>query len=386
MPMRIKVGIAVIIGLVSISTYGRTFIPACINTYITSGKYGERFFLDSTNKNSGIENPKQLRLMSQNFENLGEFKEKTRIKQMVDGVLRQVKLEKTIVKSHGQNLRMAARINKQDPDVIIGMEVKDLEAAQKFSVEYLEDKYQAILIEGNDSRGIDVCYFVKRTLNLDFEVESHKNYSLTNLPNDPVFSRDFPVLYVRPAGATRNSQPVMAIFASHLKSKLGDSDGNDKSFVKRSEQVNASIAIMGEIKKKYPGIPMVMGGDFNNDIRVAPEFLPFYKAGLVDSLDFDRNPIPKDFRNTQYFFKRDDSTPDDKFDSYLISNQLDAMFVNPEFGKYIVLSGIQRDLRPDGTPSVDPKTPEAVNMRASDHDGLYLIIDFAAMLQNLTRQ
>lgn len=322
--MKSKIAIAITIGLVSISAFGRTFVPACINAYISAGKYGERFFLDSIHRNLGIEYPKLLRIMSQNFENLGQFKEKSRTKQIVNGVLTEIKIEKTIEKSHGQNLRMASRINKQDPDIIIGMEVKDIEAAQKFSKDYLDDKYQAILIEGNDVRGIDVCYFVKRTLNLDFEVESHKNYSITNLPNDPIFSRDFPVLYVRPAGASKNSQPVMAIFASHLKSKLGASDAKDKSLAKRAAQVTASVTIMDEIKRKYPGIPMVMGGDFNNDIRVAPEFIPFYKSGLVDALGFDRNPIPKDLRNTQYFFKLNEATVEDRFDSYLISDQLDA--------------------------------------------------------------
>ncbi len=379
-----RIVIVVLVGALSSVSFGRTFIPACINTYISSGKYGERYFLDSTNANSGIKNPDQLKIVSQNFENLGQFKEFSRIKQLVNGVLTQVKVEKTIERSYGQNLRMAARLKAQDPDIIIGMEVKDIESGQKFAQEFLDDKYQAILIEGNDQRGIDVCFFVKRTLNLDFEVESHKKYSLTNDPNDPVFSRDLPVLYVRQAGASKSSQPLMAVFASHLKSQLGANkkNGIDKTAIKRTEQVEASLQIMTEIKKKYPGIPMVMGGDFNNDVRMAREFEGLYAWGLADALDFDRNPIPKAARNTHYFFKLDGETPDPS-DSVLVSSQIDGMFVNSEFSKYILQAGIQRDLRPDGTPAGIPKDADAVNKRASDHDGLFLVIDFAKMVLGL---
>ena len=91
-----RIVIVVLVGALSSVSFGRTFIPACINTYISSGKYGERYFLDSTNANSGIKNPDQLKIVSQNFENLGQFKEFSRIKQLVNGVLTQVKVEKTI--------------------------------------------------------------------------------------------------------------------------------------------------------------------------------------------------------------------------------------------------------------------------------------------------
>lgn len=378
-----KVSMALLVGLFSITSTARTFVPACINTYISSGKYGERFFLDSTNRNKAIEHPSELVVVSQNFENLGQFKEVSRVKQLVNGVLTEIKVEKTIERSLGQNIRMAARIKKQNPDIIIGMEVKDIEAAQNFSKEFLNDQYQAILIEGNDQRGIDVCFFVKRNLNFDFELESHRKYSLTNLPNDPVFSRDFPVLLVRPAGADKNSKPIMAAYASHLKSRLGGDSNKpgkvDKTVIKRTEQVGASIDIMAELVKKYPGIPIVMGGDYNNDVRNQPEFSGIYAAGFKDALDLDKNPIPKDDRYTQYFFKRIKETPD-PFDSELVTGQLDAMFVNPEFAKFILRSGIQRDLRPDGTESPMPRKPENVNKRASDHDGLYLVVDLKAML------
>lgn len=371
------------IGLFYVSSGASTFVPACINTYISSGKYGERFFLDSTNRHKGIVNPSRLRIYSQNFENLGKFTEVSRVRQMVDGILKKVKVERTIEKSHGQNLRMAVRIQKQNPDIIVGMEVKDIEAAQHFSKEYLNDQYQAILIEGNDKRGIDVCFFVKRTLNLDFEVESYKKYSLTSSPNDPVFSRDFPQLLVRPAGASKSSKPIMAIFGAHLKSRMGQAGPVDKTAFKRAEQVLASLQIMAELEKKYSGVPIVLAGDLNNDVRTAPELSGFFKAGFADAMDFDKQRSPDEDRDTQYFFKYDESTPD-PFDSTLVLSQLDAMLVNAQFGRYILAAGIQRDLRPDGSETGMPTKVEHVNKRASDHDGLFLVVDFNAMIDRLS--
>jgi hypothetical protein len=386
-----KIFLILLLGLSSLSSSAFTFVPACLNSYLpTIGKYGERFFLDSTNRNKGIENPSQLKIVSQNFENLGLFKEYSRIKTEVNGEERNIKVEKTVEKSYGQNLRMAARLRKQSPDIIIGMEVKDIETAQNFSKEFLNDEYQAILIEGNDDRGIDVCFFVKRTLDFDFEVQSHRKYSLTNQEIDPVFSRDFPVLLVRPAGAQKYSRPLMALFATHLKSQIGggkkakpgEEPKPDKTVIKRTEQAQASIEIMAALAVKYPGIPMLMGGDYNGDIRVAPEFASFYRAGLADALNFDNKPLKPEERFSQYFFKLVEETAD-PYDSVLIASQLDAMMVNPEFAKFILAAGIQRDVRPDGTDSSFPKKPDQVNKRASDHDGMFLVVDLITMLKQL---
>ena len=125
-----------------------------------------------------------------------------------------------------------------------------------------------------------------------------------------------------------------------------------------------------------------MGGDFNNDIRVAPEFAAFYTAGLADALNFDKNPLKLEDRFSQYYFKLNEKTPD-PWDSELIAAQLDAMMVNPEFAKFILAAGIQRDVRPDGTESLMPTKPDQVNKRASDHDGMYLVVDLVAMLKQL---
>lgn len=352
--------------------FADTFKSLCLNQYIY-GKYGDHFFLDSTNA-PGTSLPKKVKVMSQNFENLGIFKEKYRIKREDEnGKMYEVKMEKTVEKSHEHKLRVAKRIELQDPDIIIGAEVKDLQSAQEYSRDYLGDKYQAILIEGNDGRGIDVCFFVKRSLHLDLEVQSYKRYSLTNDPKDPVFSRDFPVLLLRQAGAAKDSKPIMALAGTHLKSKLGDESANDKTMIKREEQTRASLTIYDELLKKYPGLPFSIGGDFNSDVRSAPEFAQLYKSGFSDVLDFDSSAPKKPARHSQYYFS-------DK--NGLILGQLDAMFGNSFITRYILNAGIQRDVDANGVPTPTPKHPRDVNDRGSDHDGMFVVYDFETMVKD----
>ena len=70
---------------------------------------------------------KQIKIFVQNFENLGTFKEKFREKILVNGVVTEVKTEKTIEKSENQKIRLALRLKKHNPDIIIGTEIKDIE-------------------------------------------------------------------------------------------------------------------------------------------------------------------------------------------------------------------------------------------------------------------
>lgn len=356
-----------------------SFKYSCLNIYTgEKGKYGTAFYLDAPAENASVALPKNLKIFSQNFENLGTFLEKFRTKIISpNGVVKEVKTEKLVEKTENQKIRLALRIKKQNPDIIVGTEVKDIEAARTYSRDYLNDEYQAILIEGNDARGIDVCFFVRRSLNLDFEVQSNKSYP--GIDGTPVFSRDFPVLLVRSAGASKKSSPLMGVFATHLKSRMGTSDDNDTTLPKRTAQVLASLQIMKDLENQYPGIPIIMGGDFNNKVHKGIEFKPFFEAGLNDSMEIAKDGPPRDERYTQYFFTDLDPTSPGW---ELVKSQLDALFVNPALASYILSSSIQRDIRQDGTESPLPKDAQKVNARGSDHDGVVAIIDFEKLIKN----
>jgi hypothetical protein len=57
------------------------------------------------------------------------------------------------------------------------------------------------------------------------------------------------------------------------------------------------------------------------------------------------------------------------------------MFINKFFSKFVLSTGIQRDVDPNGKPTPMPTEPDQVNERGSDHDGLFMILDFAELLK-----
>ncbi len=351
----------------------QSFKSSCINIYSDPGVYGDHFFLDAVNPLRPL--PEKLKVFTQNFENLGTFFKIFREKKIVNGVMTEVRRQATEIKSENQLIRLAKRIKMQDPDVIVGIEVKDIDAAQDYVRKYLDDKYHSILVEGNDERGIDVCYFVKRDLAVDLEVESFKRYSVEPDPKKPTFSRDFLLLKIRPAGAPKSSRPVMALAANHYKSRLGSKPGADDTVPKRMKQVKASMNILAALQEQFPGLPVGLSGDLNNDIRTAIEFKPFYEQGYKDAMDFSQIETPLDQRFTQYFFEGAAGTV-----KKLITEQLDVMFVNPALSKFVVSSVIQRDVDVNGVETPMPQGPKSVNKRGSDHDGLITIFDLAGLL------
>ncbi len=364
-----------------------TFKSTCLNTYLSPGKYGPRFYLDSTNisEKSLAEQLPTLKVMSQNVENLGAFAEHRVDTVLVNGQQIKKEINFTMVKTENSKQRLAERIEIVNPDIIVATEVQNIKEASDYSRDYLGNKYQAILIQGNDSRGINICYFIKRTLNLDFEVESHKEYpshvvQQPGMPPIPMFSRDFTVLKIREAGASKQSQPLMAIFGTHLKSQMGGGDGKpgsiDKTAKKRGEQVLATMEILSSFEKQSPGTPYIVAGDHNKDVHTAPEFQPYFSGGLEDTMTIASDSPPVDQRFTQYY-------QPEGADHHLVKmSQLDMVLANSSIRGYVVSSTIQRDVLPDGTPVPLPETGKQINRRASDHDGLVVIFDFAKLIRD----
>lgn len=379
--MKIKYPISVILSLLILIGYEAfAFRQSCYDIYVGRGKFGPRYHLDSENKSGKTlaEQLPTLKIFSQNFENLGEFAEHKVELVNENGVMVSKKINYTMEKSENQKRRLAKRIEIVDPDIIVATEVKDLQSGIDFSNRYLGGKYEVLLIEGNDSRGIDVCFFVKKTLNLDLEIESFKDYKSKLNPSAPVFSRDFPVLKLREAGARKDSAPLLAIFGTHLKSRLGAVDGKDKTVTKRGEQVLASMEIAGELERSVPEIGIIITGDHNNDVQKAIEFEPYYRNGFEDTLNLVRNSPPREERDTQYFETVEGGT------TIIKKSQLDMAIVNKLLQKFVLFSTIQRDVLSTGEPVSSPTTGHQINRRGSDHDGIVVVLNFAAYLK--TRQ
>ncbi|MEK7357950.1 MAG: hypothetical protein AAB250_15985, partial [Bdellovibrionota bacterium] len=72
-------------------------------------------------------------------------------------------------------LEGVARVMKDlDADIITMQELEGIDSLALFNKQYLNGKYRSLLIEGNDERGIDVGFLIKKDLPLQIVMESHK--------------------------------------------------------------------------------------------------------------------------------------------------------------------------------------------------------------------
>lgn len=361
-------------------TLGTSFRTQCSDVYLIKGdsKLGPWAYLRATNSSNSrsINDIKDLVVVEQNFENLGRFVEVSTDRQ---GRPHEKILEKSLEKKKSLGLRILSA--HPQADIIIGVEIKDIQTATDFAENFLNGQYQPILIEGNDQRGIDVCYFIKKDLPFDFEIQSHRNL-LSENPNQaksselPAFSRDLPVLLLRERGSSPKTTPLMMLAATHFKAQNPDPKKDEKATERRTEQVKKSVEVLRSYQQKYPKLPiMIISGDFNNDIRTSPEFAPLKDFGFNDSMNLtkDGSSPPLGKRGTQYFF-----TP--KKD---ISNeQLDSIMVKYKGQDYIKSAFILRDLDQNGHPRPQPTTEDEIALRASDHDGTLTVFDFEKIYQD----
>lgn len=365
-------------------TLGTSFRTQCGDIYLNmkgDSKLGPWAYLRATNSSNSrsISDIKDLVVVEQNFENLGRFVEVSKDHQ---GRPHEKILEKSFEEKKSLGLRILSA--QSQADIIIGVEIKDIQTATDFAEKFLNGLYQPILIEGNDQRGIDVCYFVKKDLPFDFEIQSHRNLLSDNHNQGtsselPAFSRDLPVLLIRERGSSPNTTPLMMLAATHFKAQNPDPKKDEKATERRTEQVKKSVEVLKSYQKKYPKLPiMIISGDFNNDIRTSPEFAPLKDFGFTDSMNVtkDGSSPPLSQRGTQYFF-----TPKKE-----ISNeQLDSIMVKYEGQDYIKSAYILKDLDPNGKPRPQPKTEDEIALRASDHDGTLTIFDFEKIYQDLKK-
>lgn len=363
-------------------TLGTSFRTQCGDIYLNlkgDSKLGPWAYLRAMNSSNSrsISDIKDLVVVEQNFENLGRFVEISTDHQGHPH-------EKILEKSNEKKKSLALRILSSQPqaDIIIGVEIKDIQTATDFAEKFLNGQYQPILIEGNDQRGIDVGYFVKKDLPFDFEIQSHRNllsdkHNQTTSSELPVFSRDLPVLLIRERRSFPNTTPLMMLAATHFKAQNPDPKKDEKATERRTEQVKKSAEVLKSYQKKYPKLPiMIISGDFNNDIRTSPEFAPLKDIGFNDSMNLtkDGSSPPLSQRGTQYFF-----TPKND-----ISNeQLDSIMVKYKEQDYIKSAFILRDLDSNGHPRPQPTTADEIALRASDHDGTLTVFDFAKIYQEL---
>lgn len=264
-------------------------------------------------------------------------------------------------------------ILEHDLDIVTLAEVENAAALQAFNDRYLDGKYRVFLIEGNDERGIDVAFLVKKDLPFVIEQRSHKEETWIDpvLGGGPttLFSRDLTSLVVRAPGKAR---PLFILFGTHYKSKR-DRDGRDpQSVIMRTAQVRRTAEIMGRYRKEFGAdVPMMIAGDFNGAVGEEAAYEPLFgEAGLTDSFDASPSPVPAEDRVTHTYHPRGEPSHAAQMDAVLLSKSLRGAVTSAQVYRY---------RNPDGSERPVPKTFEERELNPSDHFPLLVTLDFAAI-------
>jgi hypothetical protein len=265
-----------------------------------------------------------------------------------------------IEKSEQQRNALAKIIQKSDADVMVWVEVENQKAAELFSQKYLADRYDVFLVEGNDSRGIDIAMLVKKDLPFEVEYRSLKDLTANG---GQVFSRDLPIAVFRRQDLS-DHPPEFVLIGTHYKSKRGDDLGE----AKRTIQASATAEAMASLRSEFGAeLTILLAGDFNNQVHDSKEFVPLWSLNLKDSHDLSPNPIPRDQRGTHFYFN-----PDGRREV----NQIDGILVSAADQIRVESAKILPHLDEAGNELPWPKTYPERETRPSDHLATEVVIEF----------
>jgi endonuclease/exonuclease/phosphatase family metal-dependent hydrolase len=174
--------------------------------------------------------------------------------------------------SEGRQKNVAAVLKELNADVVALQEVENRYLLQEFVDKYLpEMRYQVVLVEGNDTRGIDVALLSKIPIE---EVATYQHRRFQSSAGEIMgFRRD--LLRVK-LGAPYNGD----IYVVHLKSQFGDKVAD----VVREAEATEMVKIMAENGAGNPDYRAMITGDFN-EVPDMPTLDIFRNSGLVDVME-----------------------------------------------------------------------------------------------------
>jgi exonuclease III len=160
-------------------------------------------------------------------------------------------------------------ILKADPHLLAVAEVENLPTLRLFNSKYLKNAFDRILlIDGNDARGIDVGFLVRKGLSASIlEVRTHVDDAIgggyltksnrldTSVASQAVFSRDCLEVDVQVG------QTILTFLVNHLKAQ----DSNPGSCARRLRQATR-VADLAKLAHDDGKFPIVMG-DLNIDVK-----------------------------------------------------------------------------------------------------------------------
>jgi endonuclease/exonuclease/phosphatase family metal-dependent hydrolase len=217
-----------------------------------------------------------------------------------------------------ESTRNTARvIHDVDADMIAVVEAETRLALRDFSRVMLrrvggEPYAHSMLIQGNDSRGINVGLMTKK--GFEFEAERTHVFDLDDTTDEPIFSRDCVEYTIRTPDGTE-----LVLLVNHFKSKRGGGDA------KRLQQATRVKEIVEERLSQHPNL--VVLGDFN-DTPDSDNLAPLLQQTAL-----------KDISTSDKF---DDGGFPGTFGTQGASNRLDYLLLSPDLFHAVTAGGIFR--------------------------------------------
>jgi endonuclease/exonuclease/phosphatase family metal-dependent hydrolase len=167
--------------------------------------------------------------------------------------------------------RIAAVLRELDADIVALQEVENRYLLQQFVDTYLNGmNYQVVLIEGNDTRGIDVALLSR------LPIESVSSYQHRRFADSHGVEQNFrrDLLRVRIGGDFGGD-----VYVVHLKSQFGDRAAD----IVREAEAREISRIVAQNRGDNSTYRAVVIGDFN-EVDDMPTLEILRDSGLVDSM------------------------------------------------------------------------------------------------------
>jgi endonuclease/exonuclease/phosphatase family metal-dependent hydrolase len=245
-------------------------------------------------------------------------------------------------------------IKELHADIVCLVEVESRPVLRRFNETVLKDSFyeHAMLIDGNDERGIDVAIMARRPLR---DMRSHVDDQ--DEGGRLIFSRDCAEFEIDIPG-TRH----LWVLVNHFKSRgYGSKTSNDAKRKSQSERV-AAILDRFDLEEQW----VIVAGDFN-ELPTSDSLSPLLNlTGLRNAFD----KLPND---ADRWTHRDDATPSK-------NNQIDYLLVSEALWPHLQQVGIERSGIWVHTEKVRAKYPPLPRVTsdatsASDHAAVWADFD-----------
>jgi endonuclease/exonuclease/phosphatase family metal-dependent hydrolase len=196
--------------------------------------------------------------------------------------------------------QQAEIIKEIQPDVLVLEEVSSEKDLHFINRELLGDQYQVLFHRGNDLRGFEIGFLVRKGLPFDFRYVSHRHLTFfdpVTQTEQPVFSRDAPTLIATPKGSP---DVAFVVIGQHAKSKR-DRAGDPESFMLRAQQMRVLQKLIESYQGKFgEETPIIVAGDFNTDLHNSLETHELFTI-MTDVFDLLARPPPSQERITHSY-------------------------------------------------------------------------------------